>query len=85
MRCFNNINKSLSYICILTKILLPSSSLLPDSPEVVVPKERPVDNVEQDKTCGEEPPRDSVHQHGFFSSLLHQVANFFLFLGVSVL
>ena len=55
------------------------------SPEVVVPEERPVHDVEQDEAGGEEPPRDAVHQHRLLPSLLHQVTDFFLFLGMSIL
>ena len=55
------------------------------SPEVVVPEERPVHDVEQDEAGGEEPARDAVHQHRLLPPLLHQVTDFFLFLGMSVL
>ena len=51
----------------------------------MVPEERPVHDVEQDEAGGEEPPRDAVHQHGLLPPLLHQVTDFFLFLGMSVL
>ena len=51
----------------------------------MVPEERPVHDVEQDEAGGEEPPRDAVHQHGLLPPLLHQVTDFFLFLGMSIL
>ena len=51
----------------------------------MVPEERPVHDVEQDEAGGEEPARDAVHQHRLLPPLLHQVTDFFLFLGMSVL
>ena len=48
------------------------------SPEFVVPKESPIQNVEQNEARGEEPARNSIDEHGFFTLLLHHVPNLLL-------
>lgn len=49
-----------------------------DLPEVVVAKEGPVDDVEQDEAGGEEPAREAVHEHGLLALLLHHVPDLLL-------
>ena len=45
-----------------------------ESPEVVVTEQRPVHDVEQDETCGEQPPGNSVIctvKHWLYSKAIH--------------
>ena len=55
------------------------------SPQIVIAKQGPVDDVEEDETCGEEPPGDPVDEDGFLALLLHQVSYLFLPLKLHIL
>ena len=54
------------------------------SPKIMVTKQSPVDDVEQNKTGREQPSRNSVHQDRFFSLLFHHVAYLLLTLQLNI-
>ena len=56
-----------------------------DSPQLVIAKESPIDNVEQNKWGGKEPPWDPVDQYSLFALLFHHIPNLLLSLQLYVM
>ena len=59
--------------------------LVLNSPQIVIAKESPIDDVEQNKWGGKEPPWDPVDQYSLFALLFHHIPNLLLSLQLYVM